>query len=292
MAITRSSLQHLVGYCATTTFAMDLLNEREVMPADVDNDTATLICEFQRLIKHLKHKHVPVDISPDNYCFYWGRVSKSTSSAMLAVHFGHWKALAKNRMLVDFICTQLNLIARTGSTLSRWGVGLQVLLEKAPGMLLVDKLRAILLMKGDFNFFNKWVFGHKAISQIYKMQYVPDDQYSQWESTAEDSKFDSRLTMDLSRQFHQPLVAILADSDKCYDCINHIVMSLLLQAIVGETGAVDLMLTPIQSMKFFQRTGRGDSNTHMGGRPESNPLQGLCQGNGAHQHAGLCLYPQ
>ena len=47
--ITRSSLQHLVGYCATTTFAMDLLNGREAMPADVDDDTATLICEFQRI---------------------------------------------------------------------------------------------------------------------------------------------------------------------------------------------------------------------------------------------------
>ncbi len=70
-AITRSSLQHLVGYCATTTFAMDLLNRREAMPADVDDDTATLICEFQRIFKHLRHKHTPVDITLDNYCFYY-----------------------------------------------------------------------------------------------------------------------------------------------------------------------------------------------------------------------------
>ncbi len=147
-------------------------------------------------------------------------------------------------------------------------------------MSLVNKLQAILLMEGDFNFFNKWVFGHKAINQLYKMQYVPDNQYSQQESTTEDSKFDNRLTMDMSRQFRQPLAAISADADKCYDPINHIVMSLLLQAIVGKTGTVDAMLTPIQSMKFFQCTGRGDSNTHMGGRLESNLLQGICQGNG------------
>jgi hypothetical protein len=158
---------------------MDLLNEREATPADMDNDTATLICKFQQLFKHLKYKHTPVNITPDNYCFYWGWVSKSTSSAMLFVHFGHWRAITKVRMLVDFICMQLNLIARTGSAPSRWGVGLQVLLEKVPGMSLVDKLRAILLMEGDFNFFNKWVFGHKAINQVYKMQYVPDDQNSQ-----------------------------------------------------------------------------------------------------------------
>jgi hypothetical protein len=109
-----------VGYCATTTFAMDLLNEREAMPADMDDNTATLICQFQQLYKHLKHKHTPINITPDNYCFYWGRVSKNISSAMLLVHFGHWKAIAKVWMLADFICMQLNLIARTGSAPSRW----------------------------------------------------------------------------------------------------------------------------------------------------------------------------
>jgi hypothetical protein len=118
---------------------MDLLNEREATPADVDDNTATLICEFQWLFKHLKHKHTPVNITPDNYCFYWGWVSKSTSSAMSLVHFGHWKAIAKVWMLVDFISTQLNLIAQTGSAPSRWGVGLQVFLKKVPGMPLVDK---------------------------------------------------------------------------------------------------------------------------------------------------------
>ncbi len=82
-------------------------------------------------------------------------------------------------MLVDYICTQLNLIAQMGSAPSRWGVGLQVPLEKITSVSLVVKLRAILLMEGDFNFFNKWTFRHDAINCLYKLQYVPDDQYSQ-----------------------------------------------------------------------------------------------------------------
>ena len=72
-----------------------------------------------------------------------------------------------------------------------------------------------------------------------------------------------------------------ADADKCYDCINHIIMSLLLLAIIGTIDPVVAMLHPIQSMKFYQRTARGDSKTFMGGRGRENPLQGLCQGNGA-----------
>jgi hypothetical protein len=87
--------------------------------------------------------------------------------------------------------------------------------------------------------------------------------------------------MDLLRQFRQVLVVISADADKWYNHINHITVSLLLRTIGGGTGTVDAMLVPIQTMKFYQRTNRGDSNTYMGGRTTSNPLQGLCQGNGA-----------
>ncbi len=156
-----------------------------------------------------------------------------------------------------------------------------MLLEKVPGVALVDKLRAILLMEGDFNFFNKWLFGRVAVGELYEIGYLPEEQYSKKSSTAEDSKLDNRLKMDLSCQFCQPMVAVSADADKCYDRINHIVMSLLLLAIGGEDGPIQVMLCPIQQMNFFQRTGQGDSDTFMGGRPCNNPLQGLCQGNGA-----------
>ena len=164
-----------------------------------------------------------------------------------------------------------------------------MLLEKVPGVTLVDKLQAILLMEGDFNFYNKWIFGQVVVNKLYKIGYIPEDQYSKKGSTAEDSKLDNHLTMDLSRQFRQPLVAVFADADKCYNRINHIIMSLLLLAIGGDEGSINAMMTPIQQMCFFQQTGRGDSNTFMGGRPSTNPLQGLCQGNGAAPACWLML---
>jgi hypothetical protein len=36
-------------------------------------------------------------------------------------------------------------------------------------------------MEGDFNFFNKWFFVHKAVKKLYQIGYVPDDQYSKKE---------------------------------------------------------------------------------------------------------------
>jgi hypothetical protein len=42
-------------------------------------------------------------------------------------------------------------------------------------------------------------------------------------------------------------------------------------------------------MKFYQRTARGDSKTFMGGRGRENPLQRLCQGNGAASACWLII---
>jgi hypothetical protein len=88
-------------------------------------------------------------------------------------------------------------------------------LEKIAGIALVTKLHAILLMEGDFNYMNKWIFCYKAINKLYALGYVPGDQYSQKESTSEDARMDNRLTMDISRQLWHPLATMSADADKC-----------------------------------------------------------------------------
>ncbi len=143
----------------------------------------------------------------------------------------------------------------------------------------MTKLHENLLMEGDFNDMNKWVFGHEVIDKLYALGCIPGDQYSQKESMVEDARINNRLTMDISRQLHHPLAMMSADADKCYDHINHIIMPLLLLAIVGTIGNIVAMLHPSQTIKFFQRTAQGDSTTFMGGRDKDNPLQGLCQGN-------------
>jgi hypothetical protein len=101
---------------------------------------------------------------------------------------------------------------------------------------------------------NKGIFGHEAINKMYALGYLAEDQYSQKESTAEDTKFKNKLTMDLSCQLRHPLATMSADADKCYNRINHIIMLLLLLAIIGTIGPVVAMLHPIQPMKFYQRT--------------------------------------
>jgi hypothetical protein len=239
--ITNSSLRDLIEYNADTAFARDLLQRKVAIPRDIDETTAELINEMCNLWSRLHSTHGLVKITPAIYKYYWGRANENTSSALSGIHFGHWKTFRLSSALIQMICTQLNLITRCGAPPSRWKNGLQVLLERIPGVALVDKLRAILLMEQDFNFYNKLIFGQVAVNKLHKLGYIPEDQYSKKGSTAEDSKLDNRLTIDLSRQFRQPLVAVSADADKCYDRINHIIMSLLLLAIGGNEGSIKAM---------------------------------------------------
>jgi hypothetical protein len=258
------------------------------IPSNMDEAMAKLIEEMQFLWTCLHTSHGSADITPSIYKYYWV-ANEATTLALTSIHFGHWKIWRLSSKLIRLVCTQLNLITRCGAPPSRWGNSLQVLLEKAPDIALVDKLRAILLMEGDFNFYNKWVFSNVLVNKLYEIGNVAEYQYSKKGSKAEDSKLDNRLTMDLSRQFWQPLIAVSSNTNKSYDRINHIIMSFLLLAIGDNEGLIKAMLIPIQQMCFFQRMGQGNSNTFMGGQPSSNSLHGLCQGNGAAPACWLML---
>ena len=54
-------------------------------------------------------------------------------------------------------------------------------------------------------------------------------------------------------------LALQVDADNCYDRIAHPMLSMILQAFDVPTNAVKSMLSTIQDMKFFLRTGYGDS---------------------------------
>ena len=112
--------------------------------------------------------------------------------------------------------------------------------------------------------------------------YVPEELFSQKGSTAEDAKFDKTLMVDLSRQARHPMAVTSADAAYCYDRVNHVIMSLVWLVLTnGNIPAILAALICLQTMKFFQRTGFGESKTFFGGAPYSPYIMGLGQGNRA-----------
>ncbi len=97
---------------------------------------------------------------------------------------------------------------------------------------------------------------------------------------ADDGTLTKVLTYDIIRQTRKTAGIASVDADNCYDQIAHAVASLVFQAFGVPLSAAKAMLTTIQEMKFFLRTGFGDSTDCASSKLEIK-TQGLCQGNGA-----------
>ncbi len=174
--VNTSLLRHAVGLCASTDYVIELLQRKIPIPFDLNDATTLLVEEIQRIYPKLEHLHSPTVITLEIYKHYWGYTTERSSLAWSKIYIGNWTAIRHLDKLIHLTCTQLNLIASTGLHSLRWGNSLQVFLEKVSGVAPVDKLRAILLMEGDFNILNKWFFGHETVNKLYQISYVPEDQ--------------------------------------------------------------------------------------------------------------------
>ena len=164
--------------------------------------------------------------------------------------------------------------------LERWPHGLSVMLEKILGVTLVLKLRAILLMEADFNATNKIIYGDRMMTNIRKCNLMPEEIFIEKNRTADDGTLCKTLFYDITRQARVPAAITSVDASNCYNRIAHAITSLVFQAFGVPASAIKTMLGAIENMKFFLRTGFGDSKSFAGGRVGVK-TQGLTQGNGA-----------
>ena len=175
----------------------------------------------------------------------------------------------------------MSTIVHTGIHPSRWGVALQVMIEKIAGVCLVTKLRSIQLYEADYNWFNKFIFNDAALRALEASGLLPEEHYSQRNSTAEDACFDKTLTLDISRQSRTPMAIISVDAAQCYDRVNHKMMALVWRALQVPLQAIAIIVHCLQYMKIFTRTGWGDSERYFGGDTNDTPFCGLGQGSKA-----------
>ena len=87
---------------------------------------------------------------------------------------------------------------------------------------------------------------------------VPKEIYSEKGKTPEDAILQQVLVYDIARQLRRPLLVALVDVAQCYNRIAHAVASLTLRAYKVRQTSVASMLTPIQSMEYYFRTGFGE----------------------------------
>ena len=97
------------------------------------------------------------------------------------------------------------------------------------------------------------------------------------------------LYHDLARLLQRSYSATSADAANCYDRVHHIIMALLLWALGMPIGPIAAMLLTIAFMRYYIRTGFGESTTFMGGEKATAKMHGLNQGNRATSHCWSIL---
>ncbi len=180
---------------------------------------------------------------------------------------------------MHFHALKATLVLRRGIVLERWAWGLSVMLEKMFGCALITKLRSILLMEADFNATNKIIYGQRMLQQARQYKLIPEEIYSEWNRLKDDGTLAKILFFDIVRETRRSAGISSVDADNCYDRIAHPIASMVFQSLGVPQEAATSMLSTIQDMRFFPRTGFGDSKAYAG-LTRGKKTQGMCQGNG------------
>jgi hypothetical protein len=265
-------------YCANMPASIAVLDSTYVPPMTSDAATRDLFAEIATIHHLVPENSVTIIITPEQWKQYWKVISEETSSSKSGIHFGHYIVGSKSDIISHYHSACVLVILAHAIKLKRWSWGLSVMLEKTLGVTLVTKLRAILLMEGDFNATNKIVYGVRMLQNARNHNLMPEEIFSEKNGMADDGTLCKTLFFDIARQARVLAVIALVDASNCYDA--HAMASLIFQAFGVPTTAIESMLGAIENMKFFLLTGFGDSAMFSSGGI-SIKIQGLCQGNRA-----------
>ena len=273
------------GYNAVSPSAVSILAGTYIYPEGFDEATKEILQECARIRLTIPKDSVNSTISREVWEAHWRKTKEGTSSSLSGRHFGHYKAGLRSPYISYLQSLHSTLAMKKGIVLNRWAKGLSVMLEKIYGCSLITKLRSILLMEADFNATNKRIFGIEMMENVRRYKLMPEEVFSERNRLADDGTLSKILFYDNVRQLRRPAGLASVDADNCYDRIAHPMASMIFQAFGVPTPAIVSMLSTIQNMSFFLRTGYGDSSDYAGGFTDNSvetiKFQGMCQGNGA-----------
>ena len=271
-------LRSELGLLGQTEAAQQILAGTYECPDGVDDYTRSFIDSLVACAPAQEPK-ISCKITKDDYQSFWKKCNERTSSSISGLHYGHYKAAVDSDYLSELHAIQLQINVRAGHSLKRWQKGLSCMLEKVLGVIVVDKLRAILLMEADFNMYNGLMFAVRMMNNAEENDWIPDEIYARRDREAIEVGMNRMLFNDLARLRRVPASIASVDANTCYDRIAHSIGSIGAQRWGVHPVAVGVMLLTIQSMIFYLRTGFGDSTKSFG--RSGTPFQGACQGNKA-----------
>ena len=179
--ISNTLLGEELRYMSEPEIAERIISGTYSIPDDFDQATALMLLEIGRMGREVQQLDTaPItQVTRQDYQTYGKKIKENTSSSPSGLHHGHDKSAAQCDKLSEFFAFQMTMIIQTGLRPARWGVALQVMLEKIAGVCLVTKLRSIQLYEADYNWFNKFIFNDAAMATLTRAGCLPEEHFSQ-----------------------------------------------------------------------------------------------------------------
>ncbi len=244
-----------LGYVANTPASTAVLDGTYQTPANSDIAMKKLFDKIAAIRQLIPKDSAPIIITPEQWKRYWAIVNEETLSSESGLHFGHYIVECKLDIIAHYHAARGSVILAHAIQLERRSCGLSVMLEKMLRVTLVSKLQAILLMEVDFNASNKIVYGVKMMQNYCNHCLMPKEIYSKKNHMADDGTLTKTLFYDVTCQARVPAAIPSVNASNCYKRIAHAMASLVFQAFGVPESAIGLMLSAIENMKFFLRTG-------------------------------------
>ena len=273
-------LHQAFGYLADIDAADQVLRGTYDYPADMEPYTKLLLQEVHHIFSCMTKEEVVDFVTTTDFPQFWLHADKEIQLSESGIHFGHYKAAARDQYLLALQAAKLTLAATTGIPLARWGNGLTILLEKMFGNIYINKMRTICLLEADYDWLNKYVFAKHMTDRAFQEDIVPVEQFAKRGSEADHGVVTSGLFCDIAWALHQTAAIESVDFTNCYNAVAHPIASIALQPFKVQKVMVVMMLSVLQTMKWYLKTAFGQSATAFSRTPD-DPSMGFGQGNGA-----------
>jgi hypothetical protein len=125
-----------------TDAARAILQGTYTVPAETNEYTREFLNTIQASAPCDPHLQISCEITKEDFQQYWKKTKERTSSTILGLHYGHYKAASSNDTLSEIHALMTELAVTGASPLARWEMRLSCMLEKAAGVIKVEKLRA------------------------------------------------------------------------------------------------------------------------------------------------------
>jgi hypothetical protein len=210
--ICNSDLFQEFGFTAMTPALHAVLVGIYIMPSNSDAATSELFAEIAHIHRFVPASSVSIVITPEQWKQYWQVVNKETSSSESGIHFGHYIVGSKSDTISHYHAVRVTVTLAHTIQLEQWSRGLSMMLEKTLGVTLVTKLRAILLMEGNFNAMNKIVYGTQMLDDARKYRLMPEEIFSEKNRMANNGTLCMTLFYNITRQARVPAAIASVDA--------------------------------------------------------------------------------